>query len=260
MTMRIIDCPQTKLKNAESPEECWLRCDECSRFFQYKSMTKADRGCDLCPFAGCHGFLGLHVFFWDDMREEQDPRWPSSTDELHHGLQSPDMEVFYETQLANRIGLMAATFAASPESADFEGPQRYISVFLKLMSDLSWDLTETSEPAGADSVRDHADMFFDQLPVWSQTSDRDEAPRMVTELRSFFRFAHRTQCINTSDQWLKAALKSDLEELMLYTMQTDPRLKPKKTPGPSTTKKSWTRPKPKKSKKRKPRSKPQRRK
>ncbi|MBL4636665.1 MAG: hypothetical protein JKY56_22635 [Kofleriaceae bacterium] len=165
----MIDCPRTKLKNAESPEECWLWCEECRRFFQYKSMSEVNGSSDdRCPFASCRGnHLGGQLFFWDDMREDLDTRWPSCTDDLHHGLQSPEMESFYEEQLGHRLGMMASNFEASPESAEFEGPQRYISVFLKLMSDLCWDLTDTDDPLGPDYKLDHALMFFDQLPVWA---------------------------------------------------------------------------------------------
>jgi hypothetical protein len=86
-----------RLRANTNPDDCWLWCLHCERFFRAHSLCVGNLGeRDACPFADCAGVgLGFVIFIWDDFREPSDPRWPRSTAELEHGMRSPDMGVFY---------------------------------------------------------------------------------------------------------------------------------------------------------------------
>ncbi len=223
MKMTIIEDPRARIRRHPNPDECWLLCDECRRFFQYKSaLPSGAYPHDDCPFSDCHGYgIGYQIYFWDDFREPDDPRWPSTVEELHHGMRAPEMEAFYEAQLRARIAGILDSFAQSEERATLAGDPRYLQPFFQMMSDLCWDLTD-DEDASFDP--ESALMFIDQLPVWSQTADLGEAPRMLDELRAFFTYAKRATAVADADKWL-AVLDDDVIEVLRYTMRADRRLK-----------------------------------
>lgn len=220
MNARIIESPRKRLQQLAEPAEAWLWCSECERFMQYGSLSESGG----CPFTGCCGTFGFDLFFWDDMREPEDPRWPSSPDELEHGMRSPEMESFYAAQLASRIAGCIATFEASPERAVLgDAPLRYLEPFLQMMSDLEWDLTRASD---APFSADLALMLLGDLPVWSRTADEDEAPRMEQELCAFFRFAARTGAVADARSWLDELEADDVVGRFRFSMRNDRRLRP----------------------------------
>lgn len=92
-----------------------------------------------------------------------------------------------------------------------------------MTQDLCWDLTDEDDDGyfNPDTARE----LLDQLPVWSQTAELDEAPRMAAELRAFFRFAERTKCVKTASRWAELLGADDIEKLLRYTMLHDRRLR-----------------------------------
>jgi hypothetical protein len=76
------------IEQAEQPEEVWLWCLHCERFFQVKHL-KIDflghRG--ECPFCGAAG-LSVDIHHWDSFGTDN-PRWPSGISELSYGMRSP---------------------------------------------------------------------------------------------------------------------------------------------------------------------------
>jgi hypothetical protein len=223
MRTNVIEDPRARIRRHPNPDQCWLLCDECRRFFQYKSaLPSGSYPHDACPFPDCHGYgIGHLIFFWDDLREPEDPRWPSSEEELHHGMRAPEMEEFYQAQLHSRIARLLEGFAGSQERATLAAAPRYLQPFLQMTSDLCCDLTDEDD-AWFDP--ESARMLIDQLPVWSQSADVAEAPRMLDELRAFFAYAQRAAAIADAEKWL-ALLDDDVIEVLRDTMRTDPRLK-----------------------------------
>ncbi len=73
-----------KLDRHENAGECWLLCDLCRRFFQYKMTLSNGVGAhDACPFSDCRGAgIDCDLLLWDELREPEDPRWPRSIDDL----------------------------------------------------------------------------------------------------------------------------------------------------------------------------------
>lgn len=250
MKMIVVEPIAPRLARAHDPDEVWLWCSLCERFFQYKHARERD----ACPFADCHGHgIGFEIMWWDDMREPEDPRWPASTDELAFGMASPDMKPFYEARVAARIDAMVSAFAASPELASALGGQtpRYLRPFLKMMSDLYWDLTDEDEAGFSEFT---AQELIGQLPVWSRTADLAEAPIMAAELRAFFAFAARTAAVKDAAAWLALVNELDLDDIFRDTMQTDRRLRPARPrPQPCARPRPWAPRKPRRQKRQKKR-------
>lgn len=74
------------LEKSASPDEEWLWCIFCERFFQAKHLRIDYQGNRQgCAFCACAGF-DCAIFQWDTFREEDDPTWPCSVSELRHGL------------------------------------------------------------------------------------------------------------------------------------------------------------------------------
>jgi hypothetical protein len=74
------------LEESSNPDEEWLWCIFCERFFQAKHVRIDYLGNRQgCAFCECAGF-DCALFIWDTFREEDDPVWPQSMSELHHGL------------------------------------------------------------------------------------------------------------------------------------------------------------------------------
>ena len=121
-----------------------------------------------------------------------------------------------------RIAELADSFANSREAHELGSEPRYIAVFLQMMADLSWDLTERD---GASFSPELARAVLDQLPAWSRTIDLREAPRMSSELRAFFRYAHRTERVDHAVDWLEVLAAGDIDDLLRITMATDERLR-----------------------------------
>lgn len=222
----IIEDPRARLSRQANPDDCWLWCDNCQRFFQYRSaLPSGVYPRDACPFDDCYGVgVGFNLFIWDDMREPEDARWPSSVDQLEHGMRSPEMAPFYEAQLRRRIDALIDAFAGSPELAALGEPEPcYLGAFLKMMSDLCWDLTD-DDGASFDKVLARELVF--ELPVWSHTADFDEAPRMTAELRAFFAFAERTGAVRDAARWQELLAADDTDDQFRFTMEHDRRLRP----------------------------------
>ena len=86
--LEIIDSLHVVLEQSANPEEEWLWCIFCERFFQAKHLRMDYLGNRQgCAFCGCAGF-DCALFKWDTFREAGDSDWPSSTAELQHGLYS----------------------------------------------------------------------------------------------------------------------------------------------------------------------------
>lgn len=223
MRMRMIEHPGPRLALHPDPDNCWMRCDECSRFFQYKSaLPVGDRPRDACPFHDCTGIgVGFNLFLWDDMREPEDPRWPKSEAELHHGMKSPEMESFYREQLQARIARLVDRFWASPEAAPLHagGPARYLEPFFLMQSYYECDLTDGEQPY--DDVLDVT--RIEQLPLWSGTADTSEAPRMVAELQAFFEFARRTNAVPRPELFCDVLADPELEPCLLWWIEAEQR-------------------------------------
>lgn len=227
MKINYLENPRERIERHPAPDDCWLWCDLCHRFFQYKHAEPTGWFArDACPFDDCYGYgLGFNIFWWDDTREPDDPRWPANVDELEHGMTSPEMAPFYAAQLTARIHAMVSEFAHSPEVArDLDGePPCYLSSFLEMMSDLCWDLTEEDEHDYFD--REIARELVAELPVWSKTADPSEAPRMATELRTFFAFAERTNAVACANQWRALLADMALDGVFRHKMRNDWRLR-----------------------------------
>jgi hypothetical protein len=88
--MHILRPIAERLAEASQPEDCWLWCLECSRFFQVKHTDPANRGDRIaCPFPGCGAqFYGVDTFFWDDWADASKPRWPRSESEIWYGREA----------------------------------------------------------------------------------------------------------------------------------------------------------------------------
>jgi len=78
------------LDRAEKPEECWLMCLHCNRFFQVKHLQVDFLGNrQQCPFLDC-GAAGFDVdiHLWDTWRQKGRPGWPTE-DQLVFGMEAP---------------------------------------------------------------------------------------------------------------------------------------------------------------------------
>jgi hypothetical protein len=68
--------------HGDEPQEVWLWCLHCERFFQLKHINR-----DSCPFCGAAG-LSVDIHLWNTWATDN-PRWPASIDELSYGMLSP---------------------------------------------------------------------------------------------------------------------------------------------------------------------------
>lgn len=207
MRMRVIEHPGPRLEAMSNPGECWLWCDECKRFFQYKRAKPwGGRARDACAFSDCTGYgLGYNLFIWDDMREPDDPRWPSSTDQLRHGMRSPEMESFYAQALQARIARLVAAFEACPERASSPNAARYVPGFLTMLSDVESDVTDGDPLPQPDSE------LLGLIALWQTDSTASEARAIVRELREFFAFAMRTGTVGGAKAWDERFAEADIE-------------------------------------------------
>lgn len=219
MEMIVLENPKTFLATLDEPGEYWLCCQSCDRFFQMKS---AQRGDDVaCPFDDCHDYgLGLGIYLWDAWRDAEDPRWPTSVDELSHGQRAPDPEDRFQERFANRVDKLLAGFEQSPEKQVLSAPLQFLRPFFKMMADCDWDVTASSECGFSADLA-----FVEELPVWSKTNSPPLAGRMAKELLAFFRFAARTEAVQDAEAWLAYLQSFDLAESFRYTMKHDKRCK-----------------------------------
>jgi len=76
------------IAEAEEPDNVWLWCLHCERFFQVKHLVIDHignrQGCPLCGAAG----LSIDIYLWNT-EAINDPRWPTSIEALHYGMRSP---------------------------------------------------------------------------------------------------------------------------------------------------------------------------
>ncbi len=174
---------------------------------------------DACPFPDCLGVgLGFELFIWDDLREPEDPRWPSSPDQLRHGMRSPEMESFYREQLQARIERTVSAFEASPERVALLAGQtaHHLTGFLKVQANLAWDLTDPDEPSKEPDPSD-----IELVPHVARIVDPDEAPKLLAELRAFFAFAQRTQTVQGAGQWRQLLEGDDMEPMLRRAIETE---------------------------------------
>ena len=84
--IEIVESVHRLLERSVSPDEEWLWCIFCEKFFQAKYLridyVGNRQGCAFCECAG----FDCAIFKWDTFREEGDPCWPSSEEQLHHGI------------------------------------------------------------------------------------------------------------------------------------------------------------------------------
>jgi hypothetical protein len=89
LEMRLLEPLADLLARSENPGEKWLWCIYCERFFQAKHLRVDFLGNRQgCAFCECAGFE-CAIFQWDTFKEDDDPVWPRSVDELRHGLRLP---------------------------------------------------------------------------------------------------------------------------------------------------------------------------
>ena len=77
------------IRRAEQPDEVWLWCLHCERFFQAKHLEidfLGNRG--QCPFCNAAG-LSVDIHHWDSFGVNN-PRWPTSIAELRYGMRVPE--------------------------------------------------------------------------------------------------------------------------------------------------------------------------
>jgi len=86
--MEVIDSVHVTLANSDHPQDEWLWCIFCERFFQARDLRVDYLGNRQgCAFCGCAGF-DCAIFRWDTFRDD-DPEWPATTAGLHRGLRYP---------------------------------------------------------------------------------------------------------------------------------------------------------------------------
>ena len=150
-TMRLTSVPVHNPK----PEDRWLWCFLCERFFPLSTALEAGGGTlHRCPFSDCTGHgLDFELFSWDSCRVPEDSRWPASDAELYCGMRSPDYASFAQAQFDKRLAPVLRSFEASPEyRAAFERPPRYSATFLTMMAGVYHsDLTDLD--VDADDLR-----------------------------------------------------------------------------------------------------------
>lgn len=84
--MEIVDSLHLVLQRSSAPEEEWLWCIFCERFFQAKHLRIDYLGNRQgCTFCECAGF-DCAIFKWDTFRESENPAWPASAADLKHGM------------------------------------------------------------------------------------------------------------------------------------------------------------------------------
>jgi hypothetical protein len=84
---RICQPLRDHLQNSSAPDDEWLWCIYCERFFQARHLRIDDQGnrqgCAFCSSAG----FDCAIHRWDTFRDESGGEvWPSSVGELSHGL------------------------------------------------------------------------------------------------------------------------------------------------------------------------------
>jgi len=84
--MQITESLHVTLANSARPDDLWLWCIYCERFFQARHVRVDYLGNRQgCAFCECAGF-DVALFLWDTFREPDDPDWPASEAHLRHGL------------------------------------------------------------------------------------------------------------------------------------------------------------------------------
>jgi hypothetical protein len=74
------------IRLSPNPEEEWLWCIVCERFFQARYLRIDYLGNRQgCAYCDCAGF-DCAIFSWDIFKEDDDPTWPDSPAMLRNGL------------------------------------------------------------------------------------------------------------------------------------------------------------------------------
>ncbi len=211
--------------HSPEPEDRWLWCFLCERFFLLTTALAAGGGTlHRCPFSDCtaHG-LDFELFAWDRARVPEDSRWPASDAELYCGMRSPDYASFAQAQFDKRLAPVLRSFEASPEyRAAFERTPRYAATFLTMMAGVyQCDLTDLDDEL---HYTDIADELICDLPVYARTADPDEAHRMLAELRALFAFATRTGCLGAAREYAALLADDRFVDHFRRVMRTDRRL------------------------------------
>lgn len=76
------------LAMAERPEELWLWCLHCDRFFQVKDLQEDHFDSrEKCPLCGAAGF-DVDIYLWNTHANGH-PDWPQQMEDLRFGQRSP---------------------------------------------------------------------------------------------------------------------------------------------------------------------------
>lgn len=83
---------ERRLAELKDLDQAWLYCAHCNRFFQVKDLRVDFLGNRQgCAFSGCGGAgFDVDILRWDAHRNNRDPRWPSSPDQLRRGMSAPE--------------------------------------------------------------------------------------------------------------------------------------------------------------------------
>ena len=75
------------LEESSNPDEIWLWCLHCARFFQAKHLREDFLGNQQqCAFCDAAGF-GVDIHLWDTFGSGS-PDWPRSEAEISHGREA----------------------------------------------------------------------------------------------------------------------------------------------------------------------------
>ncbi len=172
------------IARAPHPQETWLWCLHCERFFQVKDLVFDGWRFERCPFEDC-GAIGLDfdIFLWNDFRAPGAGGWPTSEAELRFGMRSPDMTAWTEEQQRRERTALVAAFLASDEATDLGltwAP--WTDAVLATLQGFGMPPSQVDAAFLGETLAD--------LGFWVDCEPGD-APAIVRELRGFFGFAAR---------------------------------------------------------------------
>lgn len=181
MTCLVLEPVQKVLAASSSPNDEWLFCDGCRRFFQYRNARRpavfSRWGCPFCDVGD------IEVFAWDAKRPKGESPWPSSCGELTHGMEAPDLESFYtERAEQTRAGVVEAFGASSRWRAlRRDDWPRWVEHMLYMY--WTWDYPPEAIDSSA-FIEDWTELYA----FWSDALP-DDATDIVAELAAYFGFA-----------------------------------------------------------------------
>jgi hypothetical protein len=222
MKMQFIEPIKDCIARTPDPDDHWLWCIECERFFHFSRLIDRDTDWPRCPFSDCQGYgWDFGIFFWDQWRAPEDEGWPSSARELRHGMRSPGSHSWKQAQ-QRRIATLIEAFESSAEA---QGQAcRYLPTLLGFSAELAWDLSDPADPAPFDP--ELARRLIDLLPFWADCTELSQAGGMAAELRAFFSFARRTGAVANPGGWLDI-LGADIVDVLRDSIRRHRRLSPR---------------------------------